>query len=319
VPICVYTLSAAELARRLVPRYQRAALAPFPSPREHPAPWGLNRIPGNFRDLTEEGWTELKLRDTSDKPPPAAREPATPAAPRAPAAPARGTVFCPRQMGFVLTHDSAAHVAGIHAARGPTIPWPFRITGCVSMISPLTTNVSSWGLRVIHPGMAAPVGQVNIGETLFEERHPGSADGLLANGQIYLDFSASGSVTAVQTQSLGTALVGREINDGNRQILFVVGTGAGATVRARVAITIEEICVQPIEARPQSTPVSRPAAAPSPAPRPAAAPPRPPEPRPQAHTSFGARGAVWGPGGGNPQPWRGTGVATSRALARGGG
>src|SRR3989304_6011524 len=50
-----------SLPERLGARVQRRALAPFNAPILRPGPWGLNRKPFNFRQLTQYGWVRDEI------------------------------------------------------------------------------------------------------------------------------------------------------------------------------------------------------------------------------------------------------------------
>lgn len=277
-------LSAAELAARITPRAQRAALTPFPAPRVHAAPWGLNRVPLDFRQLTTAGWTKRielgeQLPAYQGQQPgleiPAGEAPAA----RAPSAP-RGGAFIlgqPETRSFSWAIQNSGAVGTINALTTPIIPWPFRIIGCSYEATPSTVPINKNSeLQFFAVDTDISGTPLSIpGDALM----PRLGGGIAAFGIRVNSFTNAAASQQALINNPASAAIGVTVKEPGKRICIALRQSDALTNSFQGHITVEEWSgagLSNINVRESATPILRRAAPRAPTVAPArAAPPRP--------------------------------------------
>jgi hypothetical protein len=283
---CTEPVGDAELARRIMPIAQRAALAPFPFPRWRPAPWGLNRRPFDFRELSEFGWVMEQKLEVGEEGLVLGGAPGAPAPGLAPTPAqqqrARGVAVqsgCQEYKTVVLTiNDNTQPAATWASITSEALPAPCRIEQITLMpLEGVTANFQHARLLLVD-------------QEFFGESAAVQGEDLVSNAQ----FANNGTAAAqsdngfplpnATTGGGGVPMVfhvGRAIYESGKRLQFsILNTAAGiATNRWQLYATVL-LCIQPVAVEPISaTRVQARAQPRPPAPAPIVAPP-PPAPRP---------------------------------------
>jgi len=237
---------------RLAVDIQRDALAPFPIPRIHRAPWDLNRKPYDFRELTEFGWlreAELELgEDILPEP-----DPRAPSAPRI----GGGLAGTPRTLGWSWALQAIGASGALSAICTEVIPFPFRITGFGMETSDLAVAANhsiELQLVLVDEDISA-TGLVDVpGEHLIP-RLGGSGIAGTAYG---LRFNARTNALASTQSNINNAaamVIGRTCLIPGKRIAIAIKQVTAVTVSFHGFITVEEYgAVAQIAPRFTSTP-----------------------------------------------------------------
>lgn len=235
-------------------RARAPARAPVAASREHAAPWGLNRVPLDFRKLTELGWVSKLELGEEPAPLEAPAAPAVPPTPRPPALPRALARECaPETRSFTLWHDTPNTQVGFsHESAGP-LPWPFRIVGVSATTDSASFGILHWGLYT-NDSLVRGLSSAPQGSPIAQIIQSAADDKTLSHGLQYMHFTETGTLRTISHNNPATALIGATVHGIGKYITLIVGTDITADQRIGVTITVEEICPYPVEARATAAP-----------------------------------------------------------------
>ena len=272
----LYALSDAELARRTSVLSQFTASRGAADQGPRPAPWGLNREPFNFRELTEFGWVRKKDLELGEElgQQGAADALAAIVQPRG-ISTRGGPARCPEQRSFALTIDTSVAIA---AVTSPAIPWPFEIVGASLIDSLTTTDTNQWNLFLVDAPITGAI-TTQPGTPMIEISSVSNGTGTLEDGTINWGVPFRTDVTRHETHSHATALIGASVLDSGKRICFAVKKRLGAArIACSLLVTVRERLCQESAAASATVRVvttAAPAAGVTPTPTPAAPKPTP--------------------------------------------